>query len=233
MTTGPGGEQRGRGIPTLIRVALIDDDSLMRAGLRMIIEQTDDIVVAGEAEDGEDALRLVRRERPDVVLMDVRMPGMNGIEATQALADSEGDTKVIVLTTFELEDYVFGALRAGASGFLLKRTKPEELLAGIRTVAAGEALLSPSVTKRLIEEFASVTQNHRPPDPRLEHLTEREREVLVQMAGGLSNDEISASLFIAENTVKTHFKHVISKLGARDRVQAVVVAYEGGLMNDR
>ena len=218
--------------PVLVRVVLVDDDSLMRAGLRMIIEQSDDIVVVGECDDGAEALRLVRQERPDVVLMDVRMPGMNGIEATQVLTDSGVDVRVIVLTTFEMEEYVFGSLRAGASGFLLKRTKPEELLAGIRAVAEGDALLSPSVTRRLIEEFtSSAASTQRAADPRLSQLTEREREVLVQMAGGLSNDEIAETLFIAENTVKTHVKRVMSKLGSRDRVQAVVAAYEGGLMN--
>jgi DNA-binding NarL/FixJ family response regulator len=226
----PAGTAPNDQVPQLIRVVLVDDDSLMRAGLRMIIEQSDDIVVAGEAGDGADGLRLVRQERPDVVLMDVRMPGMNGIEATQVLTDSGTEVRVIVLTTFEMEEYVFGALRAGASGFLLKRTKPEQLLAGIRAVAEGDALLSPSVTRRVIEEFTSAGTVAQAPDPRLSQLTEREREVLVQMAGGLSNDEIAETLFIAENTVKTHVKHVMSKLGSRDRVQAVVAAYEGGLM---
>lgn len=217
--------------PTLIRVVLVDDDSLMRAGLRMIIEQSDDIVVVGEAENGESAVRLARQERPDVMLMDIRMPGMNGIEATRTLAESNPDVRVIVLTTFEMEEYVFGSLRAGASGFLLKRTKPEQLLAGIRSVAEGDSLLSPSVTRRVIEEFTSNSTVRPTPDPRLGQLTEREREVLVQMAGGLSNDEIAQTLFIAENTVKTHVKRVMSKLGSRDRVQAVVAAYEGGLMS--
>ncbi len=215
---------------TNLRVVLVDDDSLMRAGLRMIIDQSDDIVVVGEAERGEDAVSAVREHRPDVVLMDVRMPGMDGIEATGAVTDAHPDVRVIVLTTFELEEYVFGALRAGASGFLLKRTEPEHLLDGIRAVAGGDALLSPSVTRRLIEQFTG-SGHQRAVDPRLDELTDREREVLVQMAGGLTNDEIGEALFIAENTVKTHVKRVMSKLGARDRVQAVVAAYEGGLMD--
>ncbi len=215
---------------TNLRVVLVDDDSLMRAGLRMIIDQSDDIVVVGEAERGEDAVSAVREHRPDVVLMDVRMPGMDGIEATRAVTGAYPEVRVIVLTTFELEEYVFGALRAGASGFLLKRTEPEHLLDGIRTVADGDALLSPSVTRRLIEQFTG-SGHQRAVDPRLDELTDREREVLVQMAGGLTNDEIGETLFIAENTVKTHVKRVMSKLGARDRVQAVVAAYEGGLMD--
>ena len=214
-----------------IRVVLADDDALMRAGLRMILEQADDIVVVAEAEDGQEAIDLVRRDRPDVVLMDIRMPTLNGIDATKALSASDFDTKVIVLTTFELEEYVFGALRAGASGFLLKRTEPEQLIDGIRAVAAGDGLLSPSITMRLIEEFSSGSGVPADPDPRLELLTEREREVLIRMAAGLSNDEIGEALFIAENTVKTHVKRVLSKLGSRDRVQAVVVAYESGLMD--
>ena len=238
--TNSGATDSGKDVPQLVRVVLVDDDSLLRAGLRMIIEQSENIVVVGEAEDGSEALRLVRQERPDVVLMDVRMPGMNGIDATQALTSAGSAlthagsaVRVIVLTTFEMEEYVFGALRAGASGFLLKRTKPEELLAGIQAVAEGDALLSPSVTRHLIEEFTAGPVARTEPDPRLAQLTDRETEVLVQMAGGLSNDEIAAALFIAENTVKTHVKRVLSKLGSRDRVQAVVAAYEGGLMDDR
>lgn len=214
-----------------IRVVLADDDSLMRAGLRMILEQAEGIEVVAEAEDGQEAIDLVRRENPDVVLMDIRMPTLNGIDATRALSAGDSDTKVIVLTTFELEEYVFGALRAGASGFLLKRTEPEQLIDGIRAVAAGDGLLSPSVTMRLIEQFASGSGTRPEPDPRLKLLTEREREVLVRMAAGLSNDEIGEVLFIAENTVKTHVRRVLSKLGSRDRVQAVVVAYESGLMD--
>ena len=169
--TNSGATDSGKDVPQLVRVVLVDDDSLMRAGLRMIIEQSDNIVVVGEAEDGSEALRLVRQERPDVVLMDVRMPGMNGIDATQALTSAGSAVRVIVLTTFEMEEYVFGALRAGASGFLLKRTKPEELLAGIQAVAEGDALLSPSVTRHLIEEFTAGPVARTEPDPRLAQLT--------------------------------------------------------------
>lgn len=215
----------------MIRVVLADDDELMRAGLRMIIEQSDDIVVVGEAADGSEGARLARYERPDVVLMDVRMPGVDGIEATELITRDADAPKVVILTTFEIDEYVFRALRAGASGFLLKRTPPESLISGIRAVAEGEGLLSPSVTRRLIEEFAAVpNRGVASPDPRIAQLTEREREVLVHMARGLTNEELAASLFIAENTVKTHVKHVIAKLSARDRVQAVVIAYESGLM---
>lgn len=214
----------------IVSVVLADDDSLMRAGLRMIIEQSDDIVVAGEAENGHDAITSVREHAPDVVLMDVRMPGMDGIEATKQVTAAHPAVRVIVLTTFEIEEYVFGALRAGASGFLLKRAEPEHLLDGIRAVAGGDALLSPSATRSLIERFID-SGPQRVEDPRLRDLTERELEVLVKMAEGLSNDEIGESLFIAENTVKTHVKRVMSKLGARDRVQAVVTAHESGLMD--
>ncbi|MEL7208033.1 MAG: response regulator transcription factor [Actinomycetota bacterium] len=213
-----------------IRVVLVDDDALLRAGLRMIIEQSHDMVVVGEADDGDLVAGIVDRERPDVVLMDIRMPGMNGIEATRRLVATRSAARVIMLTTFEMEEYVFGALRAGASGFLLKRTRPEDLLAGIRSVAAGDGLLSPSVTRRLIEAFTADAPSAATRDPRLDELTDREREVLVKMAGGLNNDEIAAELYIAQNTVKTHVKRVLGKLGARDRVQAVVAAYEGGLM---
>ncbi len=214
-----------------LRVVLIDDDALMRAGLRMIIDQSDDMIVVGEADDGAHAVAVVREHRPDVVLMDVRMPEVNGIDATRALLDDQPNTRVVVLTTFELEEYVFGALRAGASGFLLKRTEPEQLLDGIRSVAEGDALLSPSVTRRLIEEFTGAGTPQREPDPRLTDLTDRESEVLVEMARGRSNEEIADVLYIAENTVKTHVKRVMSKLGSRDRVQAVVTAFEGGLMD--
>lgn len=213
----------------MIEVLLVDDDQMMRAGLRMILEQSPDITVSGEAGNGEEAIRMARSLRPDVVVMDVRMPVMDGIEATGQITTSDTPMRVLVLTTFEHDEYVFSALQAGASGFLLKRSPPEQLLEGIRTVAEGEALLSPSVTRRLISEFAS--RPSRSPARRFDELTDREREVLVEMARGLSNEELSEILFISENTVKTHVRRILTKLGARDRVQAVVMAYEGGIMD--
>jgi DNA-binding NarL/FixJ family response regulator len=212
-----------------IRVLLVDDDQLMRAGLRLIIEQTPDLRVSGEAGDGRQAVEAARRERPDVVVMDVRMPVMDGIEATRQITGAPHPPKVLIVTIFELDEYVFSALQAGASGFLLKRSPPEQLVEGIRTVAAGEALLSPSVTRRLIEAFS--TRPSRRDNPGFADMTDREREVLVAIARGLSNEELAEELFISENTVKTHVKRVLTKLGARDRVQAVVMAYEGGLMD--
>ncbi|MGI9611917.1 MAG: response regulator [Acidimicrobiales bacterium] len=215
----------------MITVALVDDDELMRAGLRMIIDQAPGISVIAEASNGEEGVRVSRLDRPDLVLMDIRMPGMDGIAATEVIATQPDGPKVVILTTFDIDEYVFRALRAGASGFLLKRTPPEELVSGIRAVAAGDGLLSPSVTGRLIEEFASSTgPATEPNDPRIASLTDREREVLVHMARGLTNDELGEALFISANTVKTHVRHVIAKLGSRDRVQAVVTAYESGLM---
>jgi DNA-binding NarL/FixJ family response regulator len=213
----------------MIRVLVVDDDNLMRAGLTMIIEQTSDVSVVGEAEDGRQAVLAARRELPDVVLMDVRMPVVDGIEATREIVSLLNPPRVLILTTFELDEYVFNALDAGASGFLLKRTPPEQLIEGIRTVAAGDALLSPSVTRRLIAEFARRPVE-RELSPGLAELTEREREVLVAMARGLSNAELAEELYISENTVKTHVSRVLTKLGARDRVNAVVMAYQGGLM---
>lgn len=215
----------------MIQVLVVDDDHLMRAGLKMIIEQTSDLSVVAEAEDGRQAVMAARRERPDVVLMDVRMPVLDGIESTREIASLPDPPRVLILTTFELDEYVFNALQAGASGFLLKRTPPEQLIEGIRTVAAGDALLSPSVTRRLIAEFASRPVE-RELSPRISELTEREREVLVAMAGGLSNAELAEQLYISENTVKTHVSRVLTKLGARDRVNAVVMAYQGGLMDE-
>lgn len=215
----------------MIQVLVVDDDHLMRAGLTMIIEQTSDLSVVAEAEDGRQAVAAVRRERPDVVLMDVRMPVLGGIEATREIASLPDPPRILILTTFELDEYVFNALQAGASGFLLKRTPPEQLIEGIRTVAAGDALLSPSVTRRLIAEFAKRPVE-RELSPRVSELTEREREVLVAMAGGLSNAELAEQLYISENTVKTHVRRVLTKLGARDRVNAVVMAYQGGLMDE-
>jgi len=213
----------------VIEVLLVDDDQLMRAGLRMIIEQTRDLSVTAEAGNGEEAVTAARRHRPAVVVMDVRMPVMSGIEATRQIATAGEGPRVLILTTFELDEYVFSALQAGASGFILKRSPPEQLIEAIRTVAAGEALLSPSVTRRLIAEFAARPERHE--NPRFADLTEREREVLMELARGLSNEELAETLFISENTVKTHVKRVLTKLEARDRVQAVVMAYEGGLMD--
>jgi DNA-binding NarL/FixJ family response regulator len=213
----------------VIEVLLVDDDQLIRAGLRLIIQQTADLTIGGEAADGREAVAAARTRRPDVVVMDVRMPVMDGIEATRQITAAPYPPKVLILTTFELDEYVFNALQAGASGFLLKRSPPEQLIEGIRTVAAGEALLSPSVTRRLIEQFSS--RPARRENPRFADMTDREREVLVAIARGLSNEELAETLFISANTVKTHVKRVLTKLGARDRVQAVVMAYEGGLMD--
>jgi DNA-binding NarL/FixJ family response regulator len=212
-------------------VLIADDQALMRAGFRMILEAEPDLEVVGEAADGREAVAEGARVRPDVVLMDVRMPEMDGIEATRRLLDGNGDTKVLMLTTFDMDEYVFEALRAGASGFLVKDVPPEQLVAGIRSVASGDSLLAPSVTRRLIQEFV-----HRPPDalrappPELARLTAREVEVLRGVARGRSNAEIATELFVSETTVKTHVAHVLAKLGVRDRVQAVVFAYESALV---
>jgi DNA-binding NarL/FixJ family response regulator len=212
-----------------IRVMIADDQALMRGGFRMILEAEPDVEVVGEAIDGADAVRGFERWRPDVIVIDVRMPSMDGIEATRRITALDETAKVLMLTTFDLDEYVYDALRAGASGFLLKDRPPEELVHAVRVVAAGDALLAPTVTRRLIEEFA-----HRPPAPvalrGLDELTDREREVLVLMGRGLSNAEIAAELFVAETTVKTHVGRVLHKLGLRDRAQAVVLAYESGLV---
>ena len=212
-----------------IRVLVADDQALMRGGFRMILDAESDLEVIGEAVDGADAVRGFERWQPDVVVMDVRMPTMDGIEATRRITTIDPSAKVLILTTFDLDEYVYDALRAGASGFLLKDRPPEELIHAVRVVAVGDALLAPAVTRRLIEEFA-----HRPDAPvapaGLEELTDREREVLVLMARGLSNAEIASSLFVAETTVKTHVGRVLHKLALRDRAQAVVLAYESGLV---
>jgi DNA-binding NarL/FixJ family response regulator len=212
-----------------VRVLIVDDDDLMRAGLRGVLSSDEGIELVGEASDGREASYRVRVTRPDVVLMDVRMPDLDGISATHEVLGAFPDVKVVILTTFEQDDYIFGALSAGASGFLLKRTRPEELIAAIHTIAAGDSLLSPSVTSRVIERMAGQPQPDAEHDPRLQELTPRETEVLRLVARGLSNAEIASELVIEESTVKTHFKRVLAKLGARDRVQAVIFAYEKGL----
>jgi DNA-binding NarL/FixJ family response regulator len=216
-----------------VRVLIVDDDDLMRAGLRGVLANDDAIEVVGEASDGRDAVYRTRLLSPDVVLMDVRMPDLDGISATRELLAAFPEVKVVILTTFEQDDYIFGALSAGASGFLLKRTRPEELVAAVHTIAAGDSLLSPSVTSRVIERMAGHHVPDAARDARLDELTPREREVLEQMARGLSNAEIAEALVIEESTVKTHVKRVIGKLDVRDRVQAVIFAYEAGLAPPR
>jgi DNA-binding NarL/FixJ family response regulator len=216
-----------------VRVLIVDDDDLMRAGLRGVLSSDPAIEVVGEAGDGREAAYRTRLLRPDVVLMDVRMPDLDGISATRELLASFPEAKVVILTTFEQDDYIFGALTAGASGFLLKRTRPEELIAAIHTIAAGDSLLSPSVTSRVIERMAGQPALDGERDPRLAELTPRETEVLELIARGLSNGEIAAELVIGESTVKTHLKRVLAKLQVRDRVQAVIFAYESGLTQRR
>jgi len=206
---------------------IADDQAMVRAGFRMIVQSQPDLQVAGEAADGQEAIDLVKSERPDVVLMDIRMPRVDGIEATRQVAAL---TRVVILTTFELDEYVFDALAAGASAFLLKAAPPEDLIKAIRVVAAGEALLAPSVTRKLIEEFAKRPEPAPPKTKQLETLTEREQEVLREVARGLSNAEIAKRLHVSETTVKTHVAHLLDKLDLRDRVQAVILAYEAGLV---
>jgi DNA-binding NarL/FixJ family response regulator/class 3 adenylate cyclase len=216
----------------LIRVLIVDDQALVRAGFRMILDAQEDIEVIGEAADGEEAVAEALRLGPHVVLMDVRMPALDGIEATRVLLDREGsESKVVMLTTFDMDEYLYEALRAGASGFLLKDVPPEQLVAGIRAVASGEALLAPAVTRRVIEEFIRLPRDAPPtPPPQLEELTARELEVLKLIARGLSNAEIADELVVSQATVKTHVARVLTKLDLRDRVQAVVLAYESGLV---
>jgi DNA-binding NarL/FixJ family response regulator len=218
-----------------IRVLLADDQTLVRSGFRMLLERADDIEVAGEVSNGADAVARARSERPDVVLMDIRMPGMDGLEATRRIANDRelAGVRVIILTTFDADEYVFEALYAGASGFLLKDVEPEALRDAVRVVAGGEALLSPSVTRRLIAEFASQPGRSRPVPPELTELTDREREVMEVVAAGLSNDEIAARLVISPATAKTHVSRILLKVGARDRAQLVVLAYETGLVRAR
>lgn len=215
----------------MIRVVLADDQRLVRAGFRSILEDEDDIEVVGEAGDGDQAVAVCRAELPDVLLMDIRMPGTDGLEGTQRVtADARLDgVKVIILTTFDLDDYVYGALRAGASGFLLKDTDPDELLHAVRVVSRGDALITPGITRRLIAEFAGRVKPPEP-GPRLSVLTEREREVMRLVAGGLTNDEIAARLVLSPATAKTHVSRIMSKLTVRDRSQLVVLAYESGMV---
>jgi DNA-binding NarL/FixJ family response regulator len=212
------------------RILLADDQALVRGGLRMILDAQPDLEVVAEAEDGRQALAMAREHAPDVVLMDIRMPGLDGLEATRRLVGAQDAPKVLVLTTFDLDDYVYEAIRAGASGFLLKSAPPKQLVEGVRTVLAGDALLAPEITRRLLERFA-----RRPPPsggvpPELADLTEREREVLRLIAEGGSNAEIAASLYLSEATIKTHVNHILTKLRLRDRVQAVALAYRSGFM---
>lgn len=210
----------------MIRIALADDQALVRTGFRMIVQSQPDMEVVGEAEDGRRAIDLVKQQSPDVVLMDIRMPNLDGIAATREVS---GQAKVIILTTFELDEYVFDALAAGASGFLLKAAPPEDLIKAIRVVAQGDALLAPSITRRLIEEFGKHPERSPKKTRELETLTEREKDVLKQVAKGLTNAEIAAQLHVSETTVKTHVAHLLDKLELRDRVQAVILAYESGL----
>ena len=219
----------------MIRVLLADDQALVRAGFRVLLDSAADIEVVGEASSGEQALTLAKDSRPDVILMDIRMPNMDGLEATRRIvADREmRGVRVLILTTFEVDEYVFEALRSGASGFVVKDIEPAELLQAVRVVARGDALLSPTVTRRLIAEFAGRPEQRRVAATDLDVLTEREREVMALVAAGRTNDEIAAELFISPATAKTHVSRAMSKLGARDRAQLVVLAYETGLITPR
>jgi DNA-binding NarL/FixJ family response regulator len=217
-----------------IRVLLVDDQSLLRLGFRMVLEAQPDIEVVGEAGDGATGVTMTRSLQPDVVLMDVRMPVLDGIEATRQIITTGSAARILVLTTFNLDEYVFAALRAGASGFLLKDVPPADLLTGIRAVAAGDAVVAPNVTRRLLDAFADhlpdPSTGRSPTDQRLRQLTERERQVLVEVARGFSNAEIARLLTVSEATVKTHVGRILTKLGLRDRVQVVVFAYEAGIV---
>jgi DNA-binding NarL/FixJ family response regulator len=216
---------------TTIRILVVGDQALIRSGLRMILEAEPGITVIGEADDGREAVETARRTQPDVILMDIRMPVMDGIEATRRLVGTglDPEPRVLILTTFDLDEYVYAAIRAGASGFLLKDAPPDDLIHAIRVVARGEALLAPTVTRRLIEELASRPEPDAAPDG-MDELTEREVEILRSLAAEYSNAEIADALFVSEATVKTHISHILTKLHLRDRVQAVVVAYESGLV---
>jgi DNA-binding NarL/FixJ family response regulator len=214
-----------------IRVLLADDQALVRSGFRMILEARPEIEVVGEAEDGVEAMEATRRLLPDVILMDIRMPNVDGVEATRRLVARGTESRILILTTFDLDEYVYEAIRAGASGFLLKDVRPQELVDAIHVVAKGDALLAPSITRRLLDRFAQqAPEDPAKPPPQLESLTERELEVLKLVAKGWSNAELAEKLFLSETTVKTHVSSVLRKLGLRDRVQAVVLAYEAGLV---
>ena len=212
-------------------VLIVDDQPLQRIGFRMLLNSSPETTVVGEAEHGAEAVRRTSELHPDVVLMDIRMPGMDGIEATRQILASGGRSRVLVLTTFDLDEYAYGALRAGASGFLLKDARPDELLAGIRAVAGGDAVVAPAMTRRLLEVFTTYLPLRGPgEDPRLSGLTQREREVLTDIAAGLTNSEIAEDLCLSESTIKTHIGRILAKIGARDRVQAVIFAYDTGLV---
>jgi DNA-binding NarL/FixJ family response regulator len=226
---GPAADEHG---DIVIRVALADDQVLVRAGFRVLLDAEDDVEVVAEAADGAEAVEMVRATKPDVVLMDIRMPEVDGLEATRRIVDDESNAsvRVLILTTFELDEYVFEALRSGASGFLVKDTEPAELVRAVRVVAGGEALLSPGVTRRLVAEFVARPERAAEPPPSLSLLTDREREVMALVAAGLSNDEIAEELFVSPATARTHVSRAMVKLNARDRAQLVVTAYESGLV---
>lgn len=213
-----------------IRVAIVDDQALIRAGLRMVVESQPDLSLVGEAADGAEAISLARAHHPDVMLLDIRMPTLDGIQALSGVLAASASTRLLMLTTFDIDDYVYRSLRAGASGFLLKDVAPEQIVAAIHTVAAGDVLLAPTVTRRLIESYVAHAPAEDPGTGPLAALTDRERDVLVAMAGGLSNIEIGQRLYVSEGTVKTHVSRILLKLGLRDRVQAVIAAYEHGLV---
>ena len=214
----------------MIRVLVVDDQALVRGGFRMILDAQKDIEVVAEADDGREALEKAGELRPDVVLMDIRMPELDGLEATRRLLAGDGSSRVLILTTFDADEYVYEAMKAGASGFLLKDVRPEQLAEAVRVVAAGDALLAPAITRRLVEQFVQRPPPGSAKPPELADLTERELDVLVLVARGLSNKEIASELFLTEATVKTHVTHILTKLDLRDRVQAVVLAYESGLV---
>jgi DNA-binding NarL/FixJ family response regulator len=234
--TGEGGDAAlGLTWPAVIRVVLADDQALVRAGFRVLLETEDGFEVCGEAGDGAQAVTVVTEQRPDIVVMDIRMPGVDGLEAIRRITANRAlsAVKVLVLTTFDTDEYVYEALRSGASGFLLKDTEPVELLRALRVIAAGEALLAPTVTRRLIAEFVGRPENRRIDTSAVSEVTDREREVLALVAGGLSNDEIAANLGISKATARTHVSRIMTKIGARDRAQLVVLAYESGLVTPR